>query len=166
MMIGTKKMTVRVARLISIAFMVLFLGSAKPVVADATPPGKPGAVAAEFYKWYLHELVQNHDPLSKNPESLLPYVSPTLLRELKRIMQSPNGMEADYFLQAQDYLEDWPTRISISDTKVQSGIATTVVTLGENPAAPYRLTVTLQQEAGGWKIRRVKRLPRGVKNGS
>ena len=96
----------------------------------------------------------------------MPYVSPSLLRELKRIMQSPNGMETDYFLQAQDYLEDWPTRISISDTKVQSGIATTVVTLGENPAAPYRLTVTLQQEAGGWKIRRVKGLPRGVKNGS
>ena len=66
---GTKKMTMRVARLISIAFMVLFLGSAKPVVADDAP-GKPGAVAAEFYKWYLHELVQNHTIRSAKTRSL------------------------------------------------------------------------------------------------
>ncbi|HXC96737.1 MAG TPA: DUF3828 domain-containing protein [Edaphobacter sp.] len=158
-------MTKRFVRLISIGFLFLALGGAKLLVADPAPAAKPGVVAAEFYKWYLHELEQNHDPISKNERSLSPYVSASLLRELKRMMQSPNGIGADYFLQAQDYLDDWPTHISVGDTKIQSGIATTVVTLGESPANPYRLAVTLQQEGGSWKIRRVKRLPRVVKSG-
>lgn len=157
-------MTVRFVRLIAFAFLLPVLWGLKPAVAsDATPPAKPATVVAEFYKWYLNELVQNHDPLSRNKQSLTPYVSASLLRELTRMMQSPDGLEADYFLQAQDYLDDWPSHIATSNTRVQSGIATTVVTLGENPAAPYRLSVTLQQESGVWKIRRVKRIP-GVSN--
>jgi hypothetical protein len=158
---GTKKMTMRFVRMVSIVFLLVFLGCSAAVAWQeaAIATAKPDVAAATFYEWYLNELAQNHDPLSGDKKCLVPYVSAPLLRQITRMMHSPDGMEADYFIQAQDYLDGWLHHVSTSDTKVQAGVATTVVTLGEKPQEQYRLSVTLAKEAGVWKIRRVKRLP-------
>jgi Protein of unknown function (DUF3828) len=158
---GTKKMTMRFVRTVSIIFLFVLLGCTEAVAGQeaAIATSKPDVAAATFYKWYLNELAQNHDPLSGGTKCLAPYVSASLLRQITRMMHSPDGMEADYFIQAQDYLDGWLHHVSTSDTKVQAGVATTIVTLGEKPEEQYRLFVTLVREAGVWKIRRVKRVP-------
>jgi hypothetical protein len=151
----------RFVRTISIGLLLVFLGCCVAAVGQeaASATVKPDVAAAAFYKWYLNQLEENHDPLRGDQKSLVPYVSASLLREITLKMQSPDGMDADYFIQAQDYLDDWLEHISTSDTRVQAGVATTVVSLGERPERRYRLSVTLVKEAGVWKIRRVKRLP-------
>jgi hypothetical protein len=158
-MTGTKKMAMRFVRTTSIVSLVVFLSCS--VVAGQTAihvTAKPDVAAATFYKWYLSELAQNHDPLSGDKKSLVPYVSASLLRQITRMMHSPDGMEADYFIQAQDYLDGWLQHVSTSDTRRQAGVATTIVTLGEKPEDQHRLSVTLLKEAGMWKILCVKRL--------
>jgi hypothetical protein len=159
-MTGTK----RFVRTTSIVSLVVFL-SCSVAVAGQTAilvTAKPDVAAATFYKWYLSELAQNHDPLSGDKKSLVPYVSASLLRQITRMMHSPDGMEADYFIQAQDYLDGWLQHVSTSDTRRQAGVATTIVTLGEKPEDQHRLSVTLLKEAGVWKIVRVKRLSADV----
>jgi Protein of unknown function (DUF3828) len=123
------------------------------------PAEQPDTTVAAFYKWYLHEMSLNHTPVTDNSKKLGIYASAALLREINRRMNSPNGMDADYFIQAQDYLDDWLDNIQTSDTKVQVASATTVVTLGKKPDNIYRLAVGLVRETGTWKIRSVRRLP-------
>src|SRR5580704_8317338 len=151
----------RFARTVSIVFMLAFLGGSKAVLGQeaTTATVKPDVAASVFYNWYLNELDEHRDPLSGDQKTLVPYVTASLLHEITRTMESPGGIDADYFIQAQDYLDDWVQHISTSDTRLQPGFATTIVTLGGRPKAQYRLSVTLQKESGVWKIRRVKRLP-------
>lgn len=151
----------RFARTILMVFLLGVMGGSVAVLGQdaSAATAKPDAAAAAFYKWYLNELDEHRDPSSGDQKALVPYVTTSLLHEIKRTMESPDGLDADYFIQAQDYLDDWVQHVSTSDTKLQPGFTTTIVTLGDSPKAPYRLLVTLQKESGMWKIRRVKRLP-------
>ena len=124
-------------------------------VANAAPPA---AAAAQFYRWYLARLVASADPLRDDAAAMARQVSPVLLREIARRMASPQGMEADYFLQAQDYLDDWAAQVSTQVLDQRGNVATVVVQLGA-ASPPWRLTVALVRDQGRWLIRRVDRKP-------
>ena len=118
----------------------------------------PDRVAHDFYAWYLAQLAKNQDPITVKAPQLRDYVSPALLAEIERRMHSADGLDADYFLKTQDYLDGWLEHVSVAPAKVAGQSATALVTLGPPTAAKddiWRLRVTLARDAKGWKIRSV-----------
>jgi hypothetical protein len=127
-------------------------------VATAKVESGPELVAVTFYKWYLGQLVQNKDPLHDAVTEMKHQVATPLLREIEKKINSADGMEADYFIAAQDYLDDWPTHVSATIRDRKDAVATLQVQLGVSTQKPYRLRVDLIKEKGDWKIRKVSRI--------
>jgi hypothetical protein len=133
----------------------LFLAVRPTALAQAPvkTSASPDAVAVEFYKWYLHGLSQNKEPVD-DEAAMSRYVSPSLVQSVKR-MYASGHLDSDYFIRAQDYLEDWEANVVASHAAMEGARATTVVTLGATPKTFHRLTVTLTREGDGWKISKV-----------
>jgi hypothetical protein len=83
-------------------------------------------------------------------------VSATLIQEIDRQSKSPDGLEVDYFLQTQDYLDEWKGHISVLQTARKGTDATVVVTFGLKGATTYKLTARLRNESSFWKITKVE----------
>jgi hypothetical protein len=64
-------------------------------------------------------------------------------------------LEADYFIQAQDYADDWLGHVAVKAVKLGAVSTTVAVDLGVDPATLRRLAVTLVREGGTWKISKV-----------
>jgi hypothetical protein len=116
----------------------------------------PEVVVSEFYQWYMKELAADRNPLIDNNKSLSNYVAASLLQQIKRQMNSKDGMENDYFIQAQDYLDDWVTSIAVATPAVNGDVATTKLTLGATDQSRSELEVTLRRERSEWKITKVQ----------
>lgn len=122
------------------------------------PPSSPEAVIRNFYKWYVQSLNQDAEPLEKQRTILRKYVTERLIREIDKIMKGPDGLDADPFLDAQDWDKDWGKNIFVSSMVSSKGIATAQVTLSGNLMPNHKLRVTLKQEKDVWKIDSVKGL--------
>lgn len=144
--------------LIGIAGIALIAQSVSALAAQAASPKvvQPSEVVHEFYRWYLQSLAQDRDPVTQDRATLKKYVAKPLIDEIERRMKSPDGLDADYFLQAQDYLDEWKSNISVSQLANNGTVATVVLTLGAKGSAAYRLKVTLRKEADSWKIAKVQ----------
>lgn len=116
----------------------------------------PDAFVSEFYGWYLHSLAADHDPFRDDRTKLSKYVSKALIKEIERRMNSANGLDADYFIQAQDYLDDWENNISVAMPKINGNTASVVVTLGATKDSRHRLALILMKEDRVWKIRKIR----------
>ena len=123
-------------------------------VTNATQAKSADATAVEFYRWYVKQVNDGGSPFMKSPKQLKEYVSASLWKTL----QLTRGVEkdADYFLKAQDTLDDWGTNISASPAKVVDGSTRTIVTLGASADSKHRLALDMVREDGRWKIRLVK----------
>jgi Protein of unknown function (DUF3828) len=115
----------------------------------------PEQAAAQFYRWYMQSLAMSQDPLRQSPVQLSMYVSKGLISELKHRM-SRKGQHADYFIQAQEFMEDWTTDIKVVRPKVQGNVASVVVGLGATPDTRRWLALTLTRDGGDWKISMVR----------
>lgn len=124
----------------------LLTGSA--ALAKAQPPE---LAAAQFYRWFLHSLALRQDPLHQSPVQMSMYVSTTLMRELTRRM-ARTGVRADYFIQAQEFMDDWTTDIKAARPVIQGRLASVVVVLGATDETRRRLALTLMRDGGDWKI--------------
>jgi hypothetical protein len=109
-----------------------------------------------FYHWYLDELAAELDPLHDRTK-IEAYVSKALLKDLDERINSAKGIDEDYFLKAQDYLEDWASSIVVSDVRINGNTASATVTLGATKQSRHRLTVNLLSEESSWKITKVNR---------
>src|ERR1044071_333982 len=80
--------------------LLFLLIAAVPLGAQtaATPAKTPEAVIGEFYKWYIHAVLQNKDPLTRQRTVMRKYVTARLLREIDRMVKGPDGLDGDYFL--------------------------------------------------------------------
>jgi hypothetical protein len=131
--------------------------SAPAAQAKSQPPQPksqsqpPEQAALHFYRWYMQSLAISQDPLRQSPEQMSAYVDRKLMNELKRRM-SRKGLHADYFLQAQDYMEDWTTDIKVVRFPVRDNLASVVVILGGRPETKRMLALTLTKADGDWKI--------------
>jgi hypothetical protein len=123
-----------------------FLGPA--ALAKGQPPEQ---AALQFYRWYMQSLAISQDPLRQSPVQMSAYVEKGLVSELKRRM-SRTGLHADYFIQAQDFMEDWTTDIRAVRPTVQGNVASVVIILGATPATKRILALTLTRDEGEWKI--------------
>jgi hypothetical protein len=111
----------------------------------------PEQAALQFYRWYMQSLAISQDPLRQSPVQMSAYVEKGLVNELKRRM-SRTGLHADYFIQAQDFMEDWTTDIRAVRPTVQGNVASVVIILGATPETKRILALTLTREEGDWKI--------------
>jgi hypothetical protein len=128
--------------------------------ACASPPQSAlpaTGVAADFYRWYIESLARDRDPFTQDRVTLKKYVSQALIEELDRRIGSPDGPEADYFIQAQDYLDEWVNDVTVVPVQGVGGTATVTVTLGAKSGSPYRLRVVLGKAQDSWKITKVQR---------
>jgi hypothetical protein len=117
---------------------------------------QPNATLTAFYHWYLDELAAELDPLHDRTK-IEAYVSKALLKDLDERINSAKGIDEDYFLKAQDYLEDWASSIVVSDVRINGNTASATVTLGATKQSRHRLTVNLLSEESSWKITKVNR---------
>lgn len=124
--------------------------------ASTKAPQSPEETVEAFYKWYVHELRQNRDPFTQDEATLKQYVTAELIDKIKKQMNSPDGLEADYFTKAQDYFDDWETNVSASKAVIRGTLATTTVTLGGKADSRLKLRVSLRKEDKEWKISRVR----------
>ena len=110
-----------------------FIAITSVSTADQMPSTRvatPESVLNEFYTWYLQLLAKNKDPLTDEPIIFSKYVSAKLIHEIEKEINSPDGMEYDHFIQAQDYMDEWLTNISVTTQGVYKDKATATVTLG------------------------------------
>ena len=111
----------------------------------------PEQAAVGFYRWYMQSLTISQDPLRHSPVQMSAYVDKRLMSELKR-RTGRKGLHADYFIQAQEFLDDWTTDIKAVRPTIQGNLASVVVILGASPDTKRMLALTLTRADGDWKI--------------
>ena len=70
--------------------------------------------------------------------------------------KGPDGLDGDYFLDAQDFDNLWAKNITISDLKVSGRNATAEVRLTGKGEMRRRLSVSLVSDGRAWKIDKVQ----------
>ena len=123
--------------------------------SPASSQNSPQATLTAFYHWYLEALAKNRDPFHDDRAKIEVYVSKGLLREIDRRSKSAEGLDEDYFIRAQDYLEDWAANIVISDLQIKDRTASAMVTLGATRQSRHSLALNLIKEGDAWKITKV-----------
>ena len=108
-----------------------------------------------FYRWYVNNLVANRDPMKQRQE-IRRYATERLLKEIGKMEKGPNGLDGDYFVDAQDFDPLWAKRIEISAVKVQGDKCTARVVLDGAKEMRKKLLVHLAKETGSWKVDRVQ----------
>ena len=132
--------------LLRLSLIWMLVGSCSSV-AFADAKGQ----AAEFYGWYLGRIAADDPPSLSEGTDLKRYVSSARLRKLNRQFNSPDGMDNDYFIQAQDYLDSWIKYIAVIPISESAKRAQLRVQLGEGDEL-YKLRVIAVKEGGEWKI--------------
>ena len=126
----------------------------------ASPPlTSPQATLVEFYHWYLDALMKHRVPIKDDGARIATYVGRARLQNLKRRMNSPEGLDEDYFTRAQDYFDDWADNVAVSDVQIAAKTATANVILGATEESRHPLALQLLRENGRWKIARVSEPP-------
>jgi len=137
-----------------------FPGHAVPQAPTASAQAQPAPMVNDFYRWYLRALKRDHDPLSEDRVTLRKYVAPALIAKIARMMNSADGLESDYFLQAQDYLDEWVDDVTVSPRSSHQGSATLIVSLGSKHGTPWTLEVEVTRIGQGWKVSSVRKTGR------
>ena len=146
----------RVVRVVMLALFATFV--LPPTVIAATDftqiqEASIRQVLGEFYKSYIALFSEDKEPthafLAKN-------VSAELLRKIEKLASVEGGLGADYFLDAQDYLDEWQESIVVAPITVAGNRAKAVVSLGLSAAGKHQLSVDLVRVDHQWKITKVR----------
>lgn len=116
----------------------------------------PEQAIRNFYQWYVQALVSDHNPLNQQPGEMKKYASARLLREIGRTAKGPDGLDGDYFLDAQDFDKGWAKNIHVSALMKKGDRSTADIELKGSEMGIRKLHVDLVQENRLWKIDRVK----------
>jgi hypothetical protein len=127
--------------------------------AQADPAKAPAATPEEsirsFYKWYVTALIANRDPMKQRTE-MKRFATDRLLKEIDKTKKGPDGLNGDYFLDAQDFDDQWAKKISVSNVKIEDTKASAHVLLDGAEGMRKKLVVQLVNDAGAWKIDKVQ----------
>ena len=141
-------------KLLSVLVVLAFVLSLAPARA-AEPGDAVKEQVVRFYKFYMHALNAEGDPLTKNRDTMKRYVSERFLKEVDRLSKIEGGIEADPFICAQDFDDGWEKNISVKDIAVTGKTATAKVELSGKQMDPHHLNLKLVEAADGWKIDRI-----------
>jgi Protein of unknown function (DUF3828) len=121
---------------------------------EAAPTGTPEDCIRGFYHWYVTNLVVNRDPMKQRNE-MRRYATERLLKEIDKMVKGPDGLDGDYFTDAQDFDPLWAKNISISGVKTTGDKSSAVVLLDEAKGMRKKLRVDLVKDKGAWKVDKV-----------
>ena len=140
----------RIIGLVSVA-AVIVAGQ----IQAAEPAATPEDCIRNFYRWYVTNLVANRDPMKQRSE-IRRYATERLLKEIGRMEKGPDGLDGDYFTDAQDFDPLWAKQIEISGVKIQDDKSSAQVLLNGAKNMRKKLVVHLVREAGTWKVDKVQ----------
>ena len=89
-------------RMVMSVLFALIVAAPSLAQAVAVPARTPEVVIREFYKWYVHALNQEKDPLTGERPVMRKYVTARLIAAIDRMAKGPDGLDGDYFIDAQD----------------------------------------------------------------
>ncbi|AWH88279.1 DUF3828 domain-containing protein [Limnobaculum parvum] len=147
-----KKMFLLVLLLATPALWQNVLATERAVEKQATPQQQ----VIEFYHWYMThiERLPSADPEDK--KTFEKYISQETLDLLNKINSSENPLDADYYLSAQDYGDNWGSEISLLRESIDDTHAEVDIHLGKTDEFEQTLYISLRLEHGVWKIYRVQ----------
>ena len=108
-----------------------------------------------FYHWYVTNLVANRDPMKQRKE-IRQYATERLLREIDKMVMGPDGLDGDYFVDAQDFDPLWAKNISISNLQTHGDKSSAHVLLNGAKGMQKKLLVHLVKEGSTWKVDKVQ----------
>jgi len=141
--------------LVSVFALAVALGFSSIAPAAEPSPADPSEAIRNFYRWYVGELIANRDPLA-NRSQLKRFVTERLVKEINGMKKGPEGLNGDYFVDAQDFDDLWARNITVSDVKISGTKAPAEVLLAGKPDMRRRLEVSLANDGGAWKVDKVK----------
>jgi hypothetical protein len=141
--------------LVAVFAFVVVLGFSSATKAAEPSAENPSDSMRNFYRWYVTELIANHSPMENGTE-LKRFATERLLKEIDRMKKGPDGLDGDYFVDAQDFDPLWAKNISISDVKISGTKASAEVLLAGKGDMRRRLQVSLVKDGGVWKVDKVK----------
>jgi len=141
----------RIAALLTIAAALFAAGQLRAAETAATPED----CIRNFYHWYVTNLVANRDPMRQRKE-IRQYATERLLREIGKMAKGPDGLDGDYFVDAQDFDPLWAKNISISEVKTLGDKSSAQVLLNGSKGMQKKLLVHLVKEGGTWKVDKVQ----------
>jgi hypothetical protein len=133
---------------------LLLVAAAFATGRAAEPAATPEDCIRGFYRWYVTNLVANRDPMKQRKE-IRRYATERLLKEIDKMVKGPDGLDGDYFTDAQDFDPLWAKNISISGVKTTGGKSNAHVHLDGAKGMRKKLIVDLVKEEGTWKVDKV-----------
>lgn len=121
----------------------------------AEPTGAPEDCIRNFYRWYVTNLVANRDPMKQRNE-IRRYATEHLLKEIDKMAKGPEGLDGDYFVDAQDFDPLWAKNISVSNVQVRGAKSVAHVALNGSKGMRKKLIVHLVNQGGAWKVDKVQ----------
>ncbi|HEX4630135.1 MAG TPA: DUF3828 domain-containing protein [Chthoniobacterales bacterium] len=140
----------RIVALFSVAAFIV-VSETRAAESSATPED----CIRNFYHWYVTNLVANRDPMKQRNE-IRRYATERLLKEIDRMVKGPDGLDGDYFVDAQDFDPLWAKNIAISEVKTRGDKSSAHVVLNGSKGMRKKLVVQLVKESGTWKVDRVQ----------
>jgi hypothetical protein len=139
--------------------LVALFSVAAVIVASETGAAESSATPEDcirnFYHWYVTNLVANRNPMKQRSE-IHRYATEHLLKQIDKMEKGPDGLDGDYFVDAQDFDPLWAKNISISDVKTAGDKSTAHVLLNGSKGMRKKLVVHLLKETGTWKVDKVQ----------
>ncbi|MFF7707492.1 DUF3828 domain-containing protein [Pseudomonas sp. NPDC007930] len=143
--------------------LVLFaLTLLQPAFALADASWSARQTTEKFYAWYMDSFSKDQAPLNDDVAQMKQYVADALLDDLRKQMNSDEGLEEDYFVKSQDYDDTWLTHIKVVERSAKASSATEEVTLGTTQDNSVIVSVTLAKGKDGWRITKVDPIKTGI----
>ena len=141
----------RIVALVSVILAVLTTTPAR----GSTTVNSPEECIRKFYAWYVKNLVANRDPMKQRKE-IRRFATERLLKEIDKMTKGPDGLNGDYFTDAQDFDPLWAKNISISAVERNGDSSKAHVLLKGSQGMQKKLIVHLVAEDGTWKVDKVQ----------
>ncbi len=145
----------QIASLITLLALIALAAASEAADSARSSTATPEATIRGFYQWYVTALVANRDPMKQRGE-MRRFATERLLKEIDKMKKGRDGLNGDYFVDAQDFDEQWAKKIVVSNVKIQGANATAHVLLDGPEGMRKKLLVQLGNDAGAWKIDKVQ----------
>ena len=137
-----------------LAFIIVVGFSSAPRAAEPSTANPFDAIRS-FYRWYVTALIANKQPM-ENRKEMKRFVTERLLSEIDKMKKGPDGLDGDYFLDAQDFDNLWAKNITVADLRVSGKNASAEVLLAGKGEMRRKLKVNLVSDGTAWKIDKVQ----------
>jgi hypothetical protein len=141
---------------ISVCSLLVVCAALPLARAEEGKPASPEQIIRQFYEWYVQAVVANDDPLTKRRAELKRFATDRLIREIDGMRKGPDGLDGDYFLDAQDFDAGWGKNITVANVTTKGTRTSADVQLKSREMGVKKLRVTLAQERGAWKVDKVE----------